>query len=144
MAHVPNLSRYTYGVHSRINSSHVKRGSLPLVSSVRSGPEHVVRNIIRTRAERRAFLPGHLFADPAWDMLLDLYLSDILSRRTSVSSVCIASNVPATTALRWIKTLQDEGLVERAGDPVDQRRYFMALSKKGLIAMDGYFERLAA
>ena len=119
------------------------RGRTPIqrsaIRSVRRGTEKVVRDIIQIRAERRKFLPAHLFADPAWDMLLDLYLSDILSRRVSVSSLCTASNVPATTALRWITSLQDEGLVERTGDPCDHRRYFMSLSKKGMAAMDGYF-----
>jgi DNA-binding MarR family transcriptional regulator len=124
-------------------SQAVARGKRPIqrsaVRSARCGTEQVVRDIIYMRSERRRFLPAHLFADPAWDMLLDLYLSDIVSQRISVSSLCTASNVPATTALRWITSLQAEGLVERAGDPCDHRRYFMSLSKKGMAAMDGYF-----
>ena len=110
-----------------------------VIRSARRGTEKAVRDIIRIRAERRKFLPAHLFADPAWDMLLDLYLADILSQRISISSLCIASNVPASTALRWITTLQREGLVERAGDPYDHRRYFTSLSEKGMAAMDGFF-----
>lgn len=124
-------------------SEALARGRTPVqrsaVHSARRGTEKAVRDIIRIRAERRKFLPAHLFADPAWDMLLDLYLSDIVSQRISVSDLCSASNVPATTALRWIATLQGEGLVERAGDPYDHRRYFMSLSEKGMAAMDGFF-----
>lgn len=107
--------------------------------SARKGAEQGLRKIISTRAERGKFLPDHLFADPAWDILLDLYLADILSKRVSVSSVCTAANVPATTALRWISTLLREGLIERASDPCDHRRYFVSLSYKGLAAMDGFF-----
>ena len=118
-------------------SAHASRVSL--VQSARTGTERVVRNIIRTRAERRRFLPDHLFADPAWDMLLDLYLADILAKRVTVSSLCIASNVPSTTALRWIKTLEKEGLAERGHDPRDQRRRFISLSGNGLASMDGFF-----
>ena len=123
-------------------NAHASR--LCLVHSVRTGTERVVRNMIRTRAERRRFLPNHLFADPAWDMLLDLYLADIISKRISVSSLCSASNVPPTTALRWIEILENEGLAERATDPCDQRRRFIFLSDNGLASMDGFFERQPA
>ncbi len=112
--------------------------------TVRSGTEQVLRMIISSRAQRVKFLPDHLFADPAWDMLLDLYLADILSKRVSVSSLCGASNVPASTALRWIRTLEREGLIERASDPYDGRRYFIFLSEKGTAAMDGFFESRGA
>src|SRR3546814_1843272 len=48
-------------------------------------------------------------SDPAWDMLLDLYLAaERNTRPVSISSLCIASAVPATTALRWIKTFRSE------------------------------------
>lgn len=98
----------------------------------------VVR-MIQSRADRPRFVPSYLFADPAWDILLGLYYAELVQRRVSVSGLCIASNVPATTALRWIKTLENEGLISRARDPLDTRRYFMALTEAGLSAMDGYF-----
>ena len=129
-------------------SQAVARGRTPIqrsvIHSARCVTENVVHDAIQMRAKRRKFLPAHLFADPAWDMLLDLYLSDILSQRVSVSSLCAASNVPASTALRWITSLQAEGLVERTGDVCDQRRYFMSLSEKGMAAMDGYFGQVGS
>jgi predicted transcriptional regulator len=63
-----------------------------------------------------------LFADPAWDMLLDLLQAEIAQHRVPVSSLCIAAAVPATTALRWIKTMTDVGLFKRRADPHDGRR----------------------
>lgn len=121
-----------------------KQASPPaIVHSARTGSKEVLLMTIRARADRLKFLPPELFADPAWDMLLDLYLADIMSRRVSVSSLCSASNVPATTALRWIGHLTKEGLIERMSDPCDGRRYFIALSKPGLAQMDGYFDALA-
>lgn len=98
-----------------------------------------VMSAIRSRTNRAEFLPTYLFADPAWDILLDLYHSGLAQHRVSVSSLCTASNVPASTALRWIKTLQNEGLISRSGDPLDARRYFVALTNTGLTAMDGFF-----
>src|SRR5690606_9764038 len=79
------------------------------------GKEHVtaqqVRDLLRARRLRDEFLPGDLFADPAWDMLLDLFAARLEQERVSVSSLCIASAVPPTTALRWIRTLTEKGLL---------------------------------
>lgn len=113
-----------------------------VVHSTRLGTQEVVRSIINARAERQKFLPENLFAEPAWDMLLDLYLGDILGKRISVSSLCTASNVPASTALRWIRSLGHAGLVDREGDHFDGRRYYVSLSEAGLARMDAYFESL--
>lgn len=87
-----------------------------------------VRDLLRARRIRADFLPGDLFADPAWDMLLDLLAAQLEHERVSVSSLCIAAAVPPTTALRWIRTLTDKGLVERQADPHDGRRIFIALA----------------
>ncbi|MCB2078548.1 MAG: MarR family transcriptional regulator, partial [Novosphingobium sp.] len=62
----------------------------------------LVRRIIRQRQLRTRFFDGDLFADPAWDMLLDLTAARAEHARVSVTSLCIASGVPPTTALRWI------------------------------------------
>ena len=116
--------------------------ALPLLDRTGAASEETVRSVIRNRSQRVKFFPNELFADPAWDMLLDLYLSEIIQRRVSVSSLCIASNVPSTTALRWITSLECEGLAERTSDPIDKRRYFMSLTDKGRQAMDSYFSSL--
>jgi len=87
-----------------------------------------VRDMLRARRMRADFLPGDLFADPAWDMLLDLLAARLEQERVSVSSLCIASAVPPTTALRWIRTLTDRALVVRRADPMDGRRIFIALA----------------
>lgn len=97
-----------------------------------------IRAAIRSRRLRSQFFAGELFADPAWDMLLDLFAAQLEQRRVSVSSLCIAAAVPPTTALRWIGTLHDAGLFERHADPADRRRAYIALSAKGLEGMHGY------
>ena len=76
-----------------------------------------IRSIIRARRLRDHYFRGGLFADPAWDMLLDLMAARLEKNRVAVSSLCIAAAVPATTALRWIKALTDSGLFVRAADP---------------------------
>lgn len=102
-----------------------------------------VRQVIRQRRLREEMFESELFADPAWDMLLDLYAARLDRSRVSVSSLCIAAAVPATTALRWIKTLTENGLFERHADVHDARRIFVQLSEGATQAMHRYFARVA-
>ena len=97
-----------------------------------------VRAVIRARRMRGQFFGSELFADPAWDMLLDLFAAGLERRRVSVSSLCIAAAVPPTTALRWIGTLHEAGLFERQADPSDRRRAYIGLSPKGTEGMKSY------
>jgi DNA-binding MarR family transcriptional regulator len=98
-----------------------------------------VRAVIRARRLRSRFFAEDLFADPAWDMLLDLLQAEIAQLRVPVSSLCIAAAVPATTALRWLKTMTDKGLFVRRADPHDGRRVFVELAPDASIALRRYF-----
>jgi DNA-binding MarR family transcriptional regulator len=98
-----------------------------------------VRSVIRARRLRGRFFEEDLFADPAWDMLLDLLQAEIAQLRVPVSSLCIAAAVPATTALRWLKTMTDKGIFVRRADPHDGRRVFVELSRETSVAMRRYF-----
>jgi len=101
-----------------------------------------VRQVIRARRLRARFFDEELFADPAWDMLLDLLQAEIAQHRVPVSSLCIAAAVPATTALRWIKTMTDAGLFNRRADPRDGRRVFVELSPRASENMRRYFDEV--
>lgn len=98
-----------------------------------------IRRIIRQRQLRAHFFDAALFADPAWDMLLDLSAARAENKQVSVTSLCIASGVPPTTALRWIGQLTAAGLIERIEDETDRRRAFLALSDRAAEAMARYF-----
>lgn len=101
-----------------------------------------VRRMLRQRRLREQYFPADLFADPAWDMLLDLYAARLERQPVSVSSLCIAAAVPATTALRWIKTMTDAGLFVREADPLDGRRIFIGLAEAAFEPLARYFEAL--
>lgn len=103
----------------------------------------LVRRIIRQRQLRARFFDGDMFADPAWDMLLDLTAARVEHTRVSVTSLCIASGVPPTTALRWISQMTQVGLLERVEDETDRRRAFIALTDKAADAMARYFAELS-
>ena len=111
----------------------VKSEEIPDVSA------DTVRSVIRARRLRARFFPEDMFADPAWDMLLDLLQAEIAQLRVPVSSLCIAAAVPATTALRWLKTLVSQGLFVRRADPHDGRRVFVELAPATSQALRRYF-----
>jgi DNA-binding MarR family transcriptional regulator len=98
-----------------------------------------VRSVIRARRLRARYFAEELFADPAWDMLLDLLQAEIAQLRVPVSSLCIAAAVPATTALRWLKTMVSQGLFIRRADPHDGRRVFVELAPEASQALRRYF-----
>jgi DNA-binding MarR family transcriptional regulator len=102
-------------------------------------PAETVRAVIRARRLRSRFFSEELFADPAWDMLLDLLQAEISHLRVPVSSLCIAAAVPATTALRWLKTMVSEGIFIRRADPHDGRRVFVELAPESSRALRRYF-----
>jgi len=102
----------------------------------------LVRRIIRQRQARAQFFDPELFADPAWDILLDLTAARAEHVRVSVTSLCIASGVPPTTALRWIGQMTEAGLLERVEDDSDRRRAFIQLGDRAADAMARYFAEL--
>ena len=101
----------------------------------------MIREMIKLRRLRDSYFAADLFADPAWDILLDLMAARLEERRVSVSSLCIAAAVPPTTALRWIAALTDSGILVRQKDPDDARRVFIGLSSE---AEGGLRQYLAA
>jgi hypothetical protein len=101
-----------------------------------------VRSVISARRLRARYFPENLFADPAWDMLLDLLQAEVSQLRVPVSSLCIAAAVPPTTALRWLKTLVEEGIFVRRADPHDGRRVFVELAPESSRALRRYFAEI--
>jgi hypothetical protein len=112
---------------------------LPTVGDAPAVSADMVRSVIRARRLRARYFSEELFADPAWDMLLDLLQAEITQLRVPVSSLCIAAAVPATTALRWLKTMVAKGIFVRRADPHDGRRVFVELAPDASYALRRYF-----
>jgi hypothetical protein len=92
------------------------------------------------RIRGKVFGGESMFGEPAWDILLDLFIATREQRKVSVMSACIGSAVPSTTALRWITALERENLISREDDPDDARRTYVVLTERGYDAMTEYFE----
>jgi len=96
---------------------------------------------IEARRAREALFPEGLFGEPAWDMLLELFIARQQDRPVSVSDACLASRAPQTTALRWIEQLEAHALVERMTDVTDRRRKFIRISDIGQERIEMWLDR---
>jgi DNA-binding MarR family transcriptional regulator len=123
------------------NRDHFTIG-LPIEGRMRAAK--VVSWLRNARNLRTRVFNAELFGEPAWDVLLDLYDADLRQVRLKASSVCLGSRVPPTTSHRWLKALENRGLVERRDDPNDARRVFVSLTPHAISTMDALFEALAA
>jgi DNA-binding MarR family transcriptional regulator len=127
-------------LQSQVNDVQIGFAAQPVDISRSALPKAAdIRLMLRLRRLRDSYFDPSLFADPAWDMLLDLLAARVEGDQVAVSSLCIAAAVPPTTALRWIKAMTDHGLFERHADPMDGRRIFIRLSETATRAMSKYF-----
>jgi len=94
-----------------------------------------VDRLRKLRMRRDELIGSSLFRDPAWDMLLGLFAAHEQGQQVSVSSLCYASGVPQSTALRQIARLEAHGLIERRGDPSDLRRSWVSAKPEALAAV---------
>ena len=122
-------------VFVRVGSRRIEEDQAKLPSS------QDLRRLIRARRMREEIFGDSMFADPAWDMLLELYASERCQASLTVSALCAGSAVPATTALRWIKALEGHGYIERRNDHLDRRRVHLSLTTKARELMETYFLR---
>ncbi len=102
----------------------------------------MAKRLYELRKVRDTLLGEALFSEPAWDILLDLFISDHERRQLSVSAVCIGARAPSATALRYLTMLQDADLVERTRDERDGRRSHVQLTALGRRRMTSLLGRL--
>lgn len=100
----------------------------------------VAELIYRGRRLRNQHFPNVEVAEPKWDILLDLFVQTVAGQPVSVSSACVAANVPNTTALRALRQLAEDGLIERRADALDRRRTWVVLTPQAKKAMVQYLK----
>ncbi len=93
------------------------------------------RQELARRQVRGHYLPEDFFAEGAWNILLDLYDHQIREQPVSITSACLASGVPPTTALRYLDILFTRNFIARTDDPNDKRRHFVRLTQQGELAV---------
>lgn len=125
-----------------LTSFHALQEEPPVLDGQDGDGFAMLARYVEARRVRAMIFGQNLFADPAWDMLLDLTAARAEHARVSVTSLCIAAAVPPTTALRWISQMVEAGLFERQCDDTDRRRAFITLSENAAHAMARYFEEI--
>ena len=100
------------------------------------------RLLVDQRQRRRKHIANDLLGEPAWDMLLDLFMQFAGGAKVSTTSLCIAAQVPSSTALRYVNALEESDYVERTDSQYDKRVTLIGLTDKGVIAMGRYLESI--
>jgi len=85
---------------------------------------------LRFQNARNRFLPSSILRDYAWNMLVDLFVHDHHGKKVSVSSACISSGGPPTTALRWLTALEKAGMITRSADLDDRRKVYVEITPR--------------
>lgn len=91
----------------------------------------VAKDLKTSRDARASFLDADLFHEPAWDILLVLFIAAGEQCRRRVTDVCNDSRAPASTCLRYITLLEQKGYVSKQPNVLDGRVGFLSLTKLG-------------
>lgn len=94
--------------------------------------------MVESRERRKKFFNASMFGEPAWDVLLALYLAEASGVRTNVNTLTLSAGVAPTTALRWIDYLENQQLVRREKHPTDARASIVRITDKAQRALELY------
>lgn len=94
----------------------------------------------RRRLLRKQLLGGSdHFGEPAWDMLIDLFIHEARGRPLSMSALCVTAGIPTSSAMKLIQRMCDDGLLERTPDVADGRRSLVNLTPDIAHRLRAYF-----
>ena len=103
----------------------------------------LARSVHHARKRRAEHFGPVLFSEPAWDMLLILFIYGARDgERLSVTRLAEYGDAPLTTAIRWLDYLESQRMIVRRQCEIDRRRYFVELSEHGRSLLTTYFESL--
>jgi len=95
------------------------------------------RRLYEERQRRIRHFGSQMFGEPAWEILLILYLEDGGERQSQARLVEL-SGASRSTGQRWVDHLVRKGLARREEHPTDKRRNFISLSDKGRDLLELY------
>jgi hypothetical protein len=100
--------------------------------------------LYKERRARDVYLKAgtSLWSDPAWDMLLDLFIANEEGRLVNVTSACIGGCIPTSTGLRRVGQLLEAGLIQRTTDASDGRKGMLGLTVETTAHMRRYLDEV--
>jgi len=105
---------------------------------VESMSANVLKSLRNLQRIRRENLPAGLAVEASWEILLDLYVSELNKKCTSLTAVGGSAGVALTSALRRIHELENKGMISRASDEKDKRRAAAQLTEMGRKAVESF------
>lgn len=102
--------------------------------------EKICQRLVAERKRAGVRLGFDLIPAPAWDILLDLYLAERAGNPVQIWSLCIAANVPTSTAHRKITEMVEQGLLARS---MDGGRVMIGLAPDTVMKLEALFDDLA-
>ena len=135
------------GMASKLDEVAAAMRGLAENKQLASGTEHdgaapaldmVAEGMLQQRHARARFLPPSLFHEPAWEILLSLFVAQRRGRTLNVKHLVEQVDAPVTTSQRWIDTLAHMKLVQRLTDANDRRRIELSLSETAVAAVERY------
>lgn len=104
--------------------------------------EDHIQSLLLARRARDELLGEDLFSDPAWDLLLELYVAKLGRRAMTMQDLAIAIGIPPSTAARWLSALDERGLIMSSGGALGQAR--IELSAEGRSKLERLARRWGA
>jgi DNA-binding MarR family transcriptional regulator len=105
------------------------------------GEDHI-QSLLLARRARDELLGKDLFSDPAWDMLLELYAAELAHRAVTLRDLALATGTPPSAARRWLKALDEHGLILWSGRGSGEDR--ISLSQEGVAKLERLARRWGA
>jgi len=95
----------------------------------------LARELLKLRTERSRHFPFDV-TGPAWDLLLALFHVGESQEQLSLGDLVDRTNVPRTTAVRWLREMKRHGLVTLGSDRHDKRLVRVAITQAATETMD--------
>lgn len=99
--------------------------------------------ILAERKRRYKIFGKAMFGEPAWDLLLLVYISESGPRPT-IGRLAELAELTKSTALRWIDYLESQRWIRREPHPTDKRAAFVQLTASGKERLELYLSDTSA
>ncbi|MCK0098248.1 hypothetical protein MWU38_02525 [Qipengyuania sp. S6317L1] len=102
------------------------------------------RRLFEERQSRSDHFPLHdLFGEPAWDILLLLFIAQAKGKGAKIENLSITSKIPARQALRWLEKLESRQMVFAYRDEDNPDEVFVRLTFEGRSSMTRYLQQIS-
>ncbi len=129
-----------FGLRSgREDLPHVDGADVTLGAALPGALANARRSVRRLLLRRQLLGADRLFGEPAWDMLVELFIAHCEGATVPTGALGIGSGLSSSSAQRLVQRLEDAQLVVRAPDPDDGRRHFVSLAPDIAHRLTAYF-----